>query len=239
MSTKDKLIAYEIHTNSPTRLRQSRRERKWMDDTEQKYAYRCLPMVIANQFGWDILSPHHIRATWDGSSTKQAIRLEVLFGDGTPLCSSHFGTGVLTFSIPFLFRTPPGWNLVVRGPTNSPKDGIVALDGIVETDWTHSTFTMNWKFTRACTVEFALNEPICMIHPLQRGVLDRFEAEIQALADEPELKAKYDQWSTGRGRFNANLAEREAEAMKRGWEKDYFQTATETKVNAAEFRRKS
>jgi hypothetical protein len=238
MSTKEKLIAYEIYPDATARLRQSRRERKWMDDTENKYAYRCLPMVIANQFGWDILSPHHIRATWDGSMPKEAIRIETLYGDGAPLCTSHFGSGVLTFSLPYLFKTPPGWNLMVRGPTNTPKDGLSALDGIVETDWTHSTFTMNWKFTRACTIEFALHEPFCMIHPIQRGLLDMFEPEMQLLSTDPELKAKYEQWSAGRNRFNIHLKEHEATAVQQGWEKDYFRTANETKVNLGDFRRK-
>jgi Family of unknown function (DUF6065) len=44
-----------------------------------------------------------------------------------------------------VFRTPPGCNLYVRGPANSPKDGIAALEGIIETDWSEATFTMNWS----------------------------------------------------------------------------------------------
>src|SRR3712207_8402233 len=31
---------------------------------------------------------------------------------------SHFGSGILTWNLPFLFRTPPGYNLHVRGPAN-------------------------------------------------------------------------------------------------------------------------
>src|SRR5262249_31695603 len=102
-----------------------------MDETENKFAYRCLPLVIANQFGWEILSTHHFRVVWDGSSHREGIQVENLAGDGQLHCHSHFGAGVLTFHIPFLFRTPEGWNLMVRGPTNRPKDGIVALDAIV------------------------------------------------------------------------------------------------------------
>jgi hypothetical protein len=130
-----------------------------MDDSDRKFPYRCLPLVIANQYGWEILSTHHFRATWDGSSTPEGLRIEDLHGDGRLQCHSHFGEGVLTFQVPFLFKTSEGWNLIVRGPANSPKDGIVALDGIIETDWTPSTFTMNWRFTRAGTIEFLRGEP--------------------------------------------------------------------------------
>src|SRR5437762_11070709 len=133
-----------------------------MVNVYQKFPYRCLPLVVANQYGWEILSTHHVRASWDGTSKAKGLCVENLCGDGPLHCYSHFGEGVLTFQIPFLFKTPDGWNLMVRSPTNSPKDGIAALDGIIETDWAHSTFTMNWRFTRACTVEFAIGEPICL-----------------------------------------------------------------------------
>lgn len=52
---------------------------------------------------------------------------------------SHFGAGVVTFTVPYLFRTPPSYNLHVRGPTNMPKDGIYPLEGIVETDWSQAS----------------------------------------------------------------------------------------------------
>lgn len=63
--------------------------------------------------------------------------------------SSVFGSGIMTWGVPYLFRTPPGWNLLARGPANWPKDAVAPLDGLVETDWAVATFTMNWKFTRA------------------------------------------------------------------------------------------
>jgi len=38
--------------------------------------------------------------------------VENLCGDGPLHCRSHFGEGVLTFQMPFLFKTPDGWNLM-------------------------------------------------------------------------------------------------------------------------------
>jgi len=35
--------------------------------------------------------------------------------------TSHFGVGTFTFSIPYLFRTPLGINLWVKGPANYIK----------------------------------------------------------------------------------------------------------------------
>jgi hypothetical protein len=40
--------------------------RSWMDATVERYAYRCLPLLIANQAGWFVLNSHELRATWNG-----------------------------------------------------------------------------------------------------------------------------------------------------------------------------
>ena len=151
-----RLIAYE-HTNviEPVAVRKASPQRDWMDATHHRFAYRCLPLVIANQAGWMISCPATFRAHWSGGSGLSAITIHIPEGQGGygPLppqlfIASHFGSGVLTFSLPYLFRTSPGYNLWVKGPVNMIKDGIQPLEGMVETDWAHATFTMNWKFTR-------------------------------------------------------------------------------------------
>ena len=124
---------------------------------------------------------------------------------------------------------------MVRGPTNFPKDGIIALDGIVETDWAVSTFTMNWRFTRACSVEFVIGEPVCTIFPIQRGLLDAFDGEIRSLAADPDLESQFNEWSLGRETFLARLRTREPRAVKQGWQKDYVHHARDTKSRAREF----
>src|SRR5256714_15155683 len=63
-----KVIAYQIHEDDTAPITPARRERKWMEAAEKKAPYRCLPLVVANQHGWEILSTHHFRAPWDGTS---------------------------------------------------------------------------------------------------------------------------------------------------------------------------
>ncbi|MEY2509531.1 MAG: hypothetical protein QOE26_294 [Verrucomicrobiota bacterium] len=228
-----KVVAYQIHEDDTAPIRPARRERKWMEDADRKFPYRCLPLVVANQYGWEILSTHHLRAIWDGTSNAEGLYIENLSGDGTLHATSHFGEGVLTFQIPFLFQTPEGWNLMVRGPTNSPKDGIAPLDGIVETDWTHSTFTMNWRFTRACTIEFTKGEPICLFFPIQRGALEKFHGELRTLESNREFEKKYREWSAGRDRFLFGLEKGKPHIVSQGWQKEYFQDARGEKKSLA------
>ncbi len=233
--TLQKIIAYQVYENDSAPIRPAPRKRRWMEDAEERSPYRCLPLVMANQYGWEILSTHHVRASWNGTSTPEGLHVESLEGNGLLHCRSHFGEGVLTFKIPFLFKTPDGWNLMVRGPTNSPKDGIVALDGIVETDWAHSTFTMNWRFTRACTVEFAIGEPICLFFPIQRGALERFRGEFCMLDAVEGLENKFREWSDSRHRFLSGLENGEPEVVAQRWQKHYPQTAKDKKPLAHPF----
>ena len=41
-------------------------KRNWMDETEEKHAYRCFPLALTNQLGWSISFPEDITFMWDG-----------------------------------------------------------------------------------------------------------------------------------------------------------------------------
>lgn len=196
--------------------------RDWMSETPGRYAYRCLPLVVANQSGWCMLNPHGLTATWSGSDDVGAV--EVIPDEGASIepAHSHFGDGVLTWDVPFVFRTPPGFDLLVRGPANHPKDAICALEGIVETDWTSATFTMNWKFTRPGTpVRFEKDEPVCMIVPRRRGELEAFEPEVRPIDSDDVLRWQHAQWSAHRAAFLHDLSVRPPAPGARGWQRHY------------------
>ena len=68
----------------------------------------------------------------------------------------------------------------MQGPINRPKDGIAALSGIIETDWSPYSFTMNWIFTRPDTpVRFEKGEPYCYIFPVSCGALEGLESNLK------------------------------------------------------------
>jgi hypothetical protein len=219
------IIAYNLNRQMEMPIVRAPQERAWMDETRMRFAYRCLPLLIANQAGWWIVCDCTFHAVWDGTNDLEAISMRFVDGDAQPHSAmSHFGHGILTFSIPYLFRTPPGYNLLVRGPTNLPRDGIQPLDAIVETDWNRATFTMNWIFTRRnLPVTFHKGEPICQIAPIRRGELEAFSAEERAIERDPELQAAYLEWSERRNQFNQDLRVPDSEAARQLWQKDYFQ----------------
>jgi hypothetical protein len=225
LDTDRYIIAYTLNQQMEMPITRAPQERAWMGNTRMRFAYRCLPLLIANQHGWWIANDHTFSAVWDGREELDAITIRFEGGETHPHSAmTHFGHGVLTFSIPYLFRTPSGYNLLVRGPTNQPRDGIQALDAIVETDWNRATFTMNWIFTRPHTpVTFAKGEPICQIAPVRRGEIEAFRGEVRDIDENSQLKAAYTEWSERRNQFNADLREPDSEAARQLWQKDYFQ----------------
>ena len=219
------LIAYALHPDQPAMvLVPAVRDRAWLESTDQRFANRCLPMLMANQAGWFLVSGHTVRATWTGARGPLALRVELLEGDAPCPAVSHFGQGVLTWQVPYLFRTPPGYNLLVRGPPNWPKDGVAPLEGLVEADWSDATFTMNWQFTRRRhAVTFAAGEPIGMILPQRRGELEAFCPEYRDLASDPDVQARYETWAEDRAWFNVLLRRPGSAEQRQSWEKHYFQ----------------
>lgn len=196
--------------------------RDWMEATTHRFANRCLPLRIANQAGWVFSLPEPFEVEWSGGDDLDQV--SVFASDRIrKIAASHFGHGILTFQMQFLFRTEPGYNLLVRGPANLPKDGIAPLEGIIETDWTAATFTMNWQITRPHhRIGFAAGEPIGMLVPVRRGELETFVPELHRLNDDPELAPRYLAWRNERRNFIRALEEGEEAALRAGWQRDYM-----------------
>lgn len=216
-----RLTLYPTSGEGPP-LRPAPATRPWMDASPQGFAYRCLPLNIANAHGWEILSPSSFRARWNGGSGKDTV--EIVAGENRGwLPLSHFGCGVLTFHVGYLVRTEPGVDLWVSGPPNAPKDGIQPLTGVVETDWNPATFTMNWIFTRTDHwIEFEKGEPYCFFFPLARRTIDEAAPEICDLEESPEVRAALKAWSESRSRFTAELYVPGSKAREEKWQKDYY-----------------
>jgi hypothetical protein len=196
--------------------------REWIDQTDQGFANRCLPMLIANQAGWVVLNDAPLRAKWLGGTGLSDVVIEQP-GDPPHAALSHFGHGILTFTIPFLFRTAPGMALLFRGPANNPKDGIAPLEGMVETEWSIATATMNWKFTRANSwIEFACGEPICMVFPQRFDTLENLHPRLLDIMEHPGTYAGYQAWKKSRCQFIESLRKLDPDTVKQAWQRHYF-----------------
>ncbi|HEU0299793.1 MAG TPA: DUF6065 family protein [Longimicrobium sp.] len=216
-----RLTAYRLGPVVPV-LRPATPRRAWMDETTERYAYRCLPLTMGNMFGWELLSPATFEALWTGGRGVGAIQVVRLDGGKGQLPSSHFGHGVLTFNTSHLFRTDARCQMFVTGPPNLPKDGIAPLTGMVETDWLPFAFTMNWRFTRpGVPVRFEEGEPFCHFFPVSAGALEAIEPVLRDLDDEPELAAQYREWKASRDQWVEDLQVPGTVANQQGWQRFY------------------
>jgi hypothetical protein len=213
-----KLIGYTT-TNTPDKIRPATPKRNWMDSAVNKNPYKCLPLSMANSWGWEILSSAKFTAEWNGGNTNQDIKITVHEGTNPP--TSHFGEGTLTWHTGYLFNTEYPYGMYVNGIPNSPKPNVIPLTGIVETYWLPFTFTMNWKFTQPGVFTMDIGEPYCQIFPIDMTVFDGLEPEIRSLEDNPELSETYWEWNMSRYDF---LSKHRLGHIKNGeWQKNYFQ----------------
>jgi hypothetical protein len=172
-----------------------------MTNSYNKGATRCLPLTMANQAGWVIRSPIRFKAVWSGKPEPGSLALEFPEREKEyrPQIVSIFGTGIVSFLLPWLFRTSKDYGLFVRGPTNSPTPDIAALDGLVETDWSPSTFTMNWKLLKPRTaVWFRQGDPICMLIPYPLTLLEQVQPRVASLDSNPDLRDQFKVWAQSR-----------------------------------------
>lgn len=234
-----RLVANALSADPPA-LVPARAQRAWMDGTDQRFAYRCIPLSIANASGWELILSFGFNAYWNGGPRKDDIRLEHRSGDKYAferLVTTHFGHGVLTFHTDYLFRTEPGWATVTRGSPNQPKDGIVALEGLVETDWLPFPFTMNWLFTRPGMVTFEAGEAFCFVTPTPHLLLEKIIPEIAPITADQALEAEYRAYAEARATFNASLVAGRPEAVRQGWQRHYVRGDTPGAVEAGETHR--
>lgn len=157
----------------------------------------CDAVTSATGFGYWVFPPMDFRLQWDGEQIFWSFGddEEWLPLSGTesgsvqfPDFASHFNSiapaELEGYSPPFitalpepggvqiwtglLAKTRPGWSLSVRSPVNLPTiPGLVAWEGIVETDlWLGPLFN-NFRITRTnFTVQIRANTPFLQVQPI-------------------------------------------------------------------------
>jgi len=218
-----KLTAFPYGAMVPE-LRPARSRRFWMDAFPDRHAYRCLPLAIANSFGWELLSPCDLQVDWNGGPG--ATDLVVSANDGYPLvthfAASNFTCGILTLHTGYVFRTEPGWSLLATGPINEPREGMSPLTGLIETDWLPYPFTMNYQLTRPGSFRFRKGEAFCHVVPMLMEPVEDAEVEIRAIEEEPHLKERMESFAARRGKLLAAGVTPDPTSVREAWGREYF-----------------
>ncbi len=202
-------------------------QRDWMDRSASRFAYRCLPLTIANQTGLWVKNPVSFTAVWRGFGAPGSIEIQFdTAGDvWKNFITDQFGMGILTWNTPFLLRTQPaGSRILVGGPLNWFKPNAHPLTALIESDWLTASFTMNWKLMAPYVpVRFEVGEPLFQVIPLISNVcgdLEGADVRYAKLADNPELERLYNEWCVARNAFHEQRAK--GLVPPDSWQKHYF-----------------
>ena len=195
--------------------------RTWQNEFAHKHPNKCLPMLMANSHGYELQCPETVYISWNGGDRKEDVSVHNTIGQKPHWVESHFAGGTVTFHPGYLFRTEKDWAIHARGKPNEWKDGIHALEGITETDWLTFTFTMNWRFTRPCTVMFERGECYCFITPIKPKDIECVQPYVCKLEDNPLLNVEYKAWCEDRDKFNKAIEDGCPHAIEQGWRKHY------------------
>jgi hypothetical protein len=212
------LEAFALREN-PQPLVPAPPNRDWMDATTRRHAYRCLPIAVANTYGWQLLLPVDVTAEWNGGM--EIADVTVSCGDSNQAVS-NFARGVLTFDVAYIFRTPIDFHLLVTGPSNTFKDGVAPMTAVVESDWLPYTFTFNYQFTRPGRVHWQAGEPYAQLCVVRAGMQQTVQPVIRRLRDNPQLEADHEAWRIRRTTLRDGIAAGNPDAIKRAVDRDYY-----------------
>ena len=164
-------------------------KRNWMNKSRDKFAYKCIPLNIANQYGYAVLCPEDFTIDWWGGTEEKDVDFQVTskndyFKDHL---HSYFGGGTFTIHVDFIIRTPEGFSTYIRGVPNETKQGLKPLDAIVETDWLSYTFTYNFLLIEPGSYSFKKGEPLFVFFPIERNTVENFDLIESHIKNHKEL----------------------------------------------------
>lgn len=204
-------------------IRPAPQQRDWMNETEDRLAYRCAPLNTANTHGWEILNPVPFFAIWNGGNARSDVALYHDESDGELIAGCGFGHGLLSFGVKGPIRTEPGYDLYVSGPVNNPKPNIHAMAGIVETDWSLHGISVTWKFIRPNElVHFKKGEPFCSFFPIQRGLIETFDPRFLRPEQDPGAWTNNRRLVEDRLRWNEAVQVPGSKEKEQLWDRNYL-----------------
>ena len=132
--------------NSPYLFRNANPLRDWMDETFSNHAYRCVPLVNANSYGWEIVLPSTVIVRKDENGIVSIIQGE--YSSGFQICGTSIQNESIAFYPHMAFLSDSGYSLLCTQPPNLFIDGAQAYTAIIPTSWWAESFQFSWRITK-------------------------------------------------------------------------------------------
>ena len=193
--TKDddkKIIFYSLDYTKSLPIRPGVKDREWLN-VKTSGVYDDLTMNMACQSGWELLAPGDFTAEWKGNRETDSTLIHSSMKDAH-LFHTGMGDGIFSIRTYYIVKTPPDYAILVTGAPNFFKDGAVQLSSVIESNWSHTSFTLNWKMTRPGTVKFKSGEPIGFITLIPHRQLDNYTFDIDTIYIDRDLYDRYENY---------------------------------------------
>jgi hypothetical protein len=150
-------------------------KRDWFNS----HFYYCLPLTIANQYGFVIESLRDFEVVWSGGDKDVEITFLNDDNNNKQVIKNGFGSGIITVQNMFSLKTPPGINVMTIQPPNMFITGCASMAGVIETDQIKRDFTFNIKVTVPnLKITVKKGDPLGAFIPIQRYFVDKFDVKL-------------------------------------------------------------
>jgi hypothetical protein len=184
---------YAINYKQALPIVSGKNEREWINNSDLKF-YKDLSLTMAHESGWELRSPGEFTIEWNGGekSTDLVVHSDI---QDAHLFYTGMGHGICSIRAGYVIETPEDYAVLVTGAPNFFKGGISQMTSVIESNWAHMTFFLNWKMTNPGKVVFKKNEPLGFITVIPHRQLDNFELKIDTIMSNPDLFNKHKLWT--------------------------------------------
>lgn len=147
-----------------------------------KHSSKCEPVVAANRWGWDLSMPYDIGVRWHGGDHQHSVT--VLHGPA----KAHFAHNTITIDTGYIWRTPPGIDLLVCPVPNPDHRDFISMTAIVETDWMNFPWFLSLILLRTGDIAIPAGTPLARVMPIERA--PGTEIAVEAMPEDVRVENK-------------------------------------------------
>ena len=155
----------------------------WERDSKTKnHARFCMPLLMANVLGYDILSPATFEVFWDGDDRHDA-QVKIIDKCSHAVIDNHSAKGSFTVQSQFIPKTKKGYYIYIKGIPNIRRPFSV-MEGLIETWWNPAHFGLVCLCNSPSKFTIVKGEPIARMVLLHQ---DALKVKLEIKDDESEI----------------------------------------------------
>lgn len=180
---KKEIKVYKVYEHQAN-IEQTKIQRDWLEDLQDRHGYKCFPMALANTIGWTLSLKHDVEFEWDGIVDTSPDHVKIYKG-GEGICHANRGNATISFDTGLIFKTDKNTSLLSIPTPNNFIDGITPYTNIISSSFFDFPLPVAWRITKPNYRFFIkAGDPIITIIPISiKNIMD-YEVGIYNMEDE-------------------------------------------------------